>query len=268
VATELGRTEGREKERELTFCSLASVSFRSFVPSCASGQKLYSKQTVYDAHLKSKKHEKATARLTSSSSTPSTSTSTDPSAPPPTLSLSHLRHAKLRPAALLTHLTKSLLLSSNFRSLLSDTRANVERRSALTARERELELEEPAPEPALTVEEGGAEEEEDDEEKLYNPLKLPMGWDGKPIPFWLYKLHGLGVEYRCEICSDFAYMGRKNFERHFQVSFFSAGLSSLFENGLGGGGGSETRRLGLVRADPPFFLFRSLPNRSLVTPSE
>jgi len=39
-------------------------------------------------------------------------------------------------------------------------------------------------------------------------LKLPMGWDGKPIPYWLYKLHGLGVEYRCEICSDHVYMGR------------------------------------------------------------
>lgn len=30
-----------------------------------------------------------------------------------------------------------------------------------------------------------------DEEAIYNPLKLPMGWDGKPIPYWLYKLHGL-----------------------------------------------------------------------------
>lgn len=51
-------------------------------------------------------------------------------------------------------------------------------------------------------------EEEDEEGRIYNPLKLPMGWDGKPIPFWLFKLHGLGVEYKCEICSDFVYMGR------------------------------------------------------------
>lgn len=35
------------------------------------------------------------------------------------------------------------------------------------------------------------EEDEDEEEPIYNPLKLPMGWDGKPIPYWLYKLHGL-----------------------------------------------------------------------------
>lgn len=38
------------------------------------------------------------------------------------------------------------------------------------------------------VEEEGSDEEE---EYIYNPLKLPLGWDGKPIPYWLYKLHGL-----------------------------------------------------------------------------
>ena len=35
---------------------------------------------------------------------------------------------------------------------------------------------------------------------MYNPLKLPLGWDGKPIPYWLYKLHGLNLEFKCEIC--------------------------------------------------------------------
>ena len=42
----------------------------------------------------------------------------------------------------------------------------------------------------------------DDDEVLYNPLKLPLGWDGKPIPFWLYKLHGLNQEFKCEICGN------------------------------------------------------------------
>lgn len=57
----------------------------------------------------------------------------------------------------------------------------------------------------LMQEETQADTESDDEEQqIYNPLKLPMGWDGKPIPYWLYKLHGLGqvrflliVEARC-----------------------------------------------------------------------
>jgi hypothetical protein len=45
----------------------------------------------------------------------------------------------------------------------------------------------------LMQEETQADTESDDEEQqIYNPLKLPMGWDGKPIPYWLYKLHGLG----------------------------------------------------------------------------
>ena len=32
---------------------------------------------------------------------------------------------------------------------------------------------------------------EEEDEFVYNPLKLPLGYDGKPIPYWLYKLHGL-----------------------------------------------------------------------------
>ena len=51
---------------------------------------------------------------------------------------------------------------------------------------------------------------------VYNPLKLPLGWDGKPIPYWLYKLHGLNVEFKCEICGNFSYWGRRAYERHFR----------------------------------------------------
>uniref|UniRef100_A0A2P2KRP2 Splicing factor 3A subunit 3-like n=1 Tax=Rhizophora mucronata TaxID=61149 RepID=A0A2P2KRP2_RHIMU len=64
------------------------------------------------------------------------------------------------------------------------TKENVVKKQALTYDEMEAEREE---------EEMQAESESDDEEQqIYNPLKLPMGWDGKPIPYWLYKLHGLG----------------------------------------------------------------------------
>jgi splicing factor 3A subunit 3 len=50
---------------------------------------------------------------------------------------------------------------------------------------------------------GPADEDEDEEEYVYNPLKLPLGWDGKPIPYWLYKLHGLNQEFKCEICGNY-----------------------------------------------------------------
>ncbi len=72
---------------------------------------------------------------------------------------------------------------------------------------------------------GGEEGEEDDDEDedgpIYNPLNLPLGYDGKPIPYWLYKLHGLSVEYKCEICGNYSYWGRRNFDRHFQVFILS-----------------------------------------------
>lgn len=74
--------------------------------------------------------------------------------------------------------------------------------------------------------------EEDDntgpgDDFIYNPLKLPLGWDGKPIPFWLYKLHGLGQEYPCEICGNMVYTGRKNFEKHFGEPTHIHGLKCL-----------------------------------------
>jgi hypothetical protein len=49
------------------------------------------------------------------------------------------------------------------------------------------------------------EDSDSEDEFLYNPLKLPLGWDGKPIPYWLYKLHGLNLEFKCEICGACAH---------------------------------------------------------------
>merc|ERR1712194_59493 len=72
------------------------------------------------------------------------------------------------------------------------------------------------------------EEMQDDEDRpIYNPLNLPLGWDGKPIPFWLYKLHGLGIEYKCEICGNYSYWGRRAFERHFSEWRHAFGMRCL-----------------------------------------
>jgi splicing factor 3A subunit 3 len=75
-----------------------------------------------------------------------------------------------------------------------------------------------------------AEEEEKDgpsNDFISNPLKLPLRWDGKRIPFWLYKLHGLGHEYTCEICGNLVYTGRKNFEKDFGETTHIHGLKCL-----------------------------------------
>lgn len=53
-------------------------------------------------------------------------------------------------------------------------------------------------------------ESEDEEQAIYNPLKLPMGWDGKPIPYWLYKLHGLG-----QVGPVFSYQGVLNVSSYY-----------------------------------------------------
>jgi splicing factor 3A subunit 3 len=70
----------------------------------------------------------------------------------------------------------------------------------------QAEQEEAAEEAAAAAADGEGSDEEDD--FVYNPLKLPLGWDGKPIPYWLYKLHGLNQEFKCEICGNFSYWGR------------------------------------------------------------
>ncbi|EEF48955.1 splicing factor 3a, putative [Ricinus communis] len=99
------------------------------------------------------------------------------------------------------------------------TKENIVKKQALTYDEMEAEREE---------EETQADTESDDEEQqIYNPLKLPMGWDGKPIPYWLYKLHGLGQEFKCEICGNYSYWGRRAFERHFKEWRHQHGMRCL-----------------------------------------
>lgn len=70
---------------------------------------------------------------------------------------------------------------------------------------------------------------EESHKKNYEPkqLALPLGWDGKPIPVWVYKLHGLGVQYKCEICGNNSYWGRRAFEKHFTEWRHTFGMRSL-----------------------------------------
>ncbi|KAL4680771.1 hypothetical protein H8959_022712 [Pygathrix nigripes] len=54
-----------------------------------------------------------------------------------------------------------------------------------------------------------SESEDEKNEITYNPKNLPLGWDGKPVPYWLYKFHGLNINYNCEICGNYTYQGPK-----------------------------------------------------------
>lgn len=98
------------------------------------------------------------------------------------------------------------------------TKENVQRKQARTAGEREESDEE--------VEDSDSEEDEESD-VIYNPKNLPLGWDGKPIPYWLYKLHGLNISYVCEICGNAQYKGPKAFQKHFAEWRHAHGMRCL-----------------------------------------
>lgn len=177
---------------------------------CAACQKQFTKQTVYDAHLTAKKHIKAQKKLEEAGGAAATGSDN---------AVVGAKDDKRKAIAWKERLvSKYAEALSDFRE---ETKSNVERKQALTDKERSLEQEQEK------IEFVDQDSDDDDEEKIYNPLKLPLGWDGKPIPYWLYKLHGLGVEYPCEICGNYVYMGRKAFDKHFQEWRHAQGMRSL-----------------------------------------
>ncbi|KAI0201158.1 hypothetical protein F4808DRAFT_128901 [Astrocystis sublimbata] len=120
-------------------------------------------------------------------------------------------------------------LASAMSTERSDTRVNVERKQGMTEKERQNDIDNIFSASMSAAQQPEAEDgdDDDDDEKIYNPLKLPLAWDGKPIPFWLYKLHGLGVEFACEVCGNFVYMGRRAFDKHFNEARHIHGLKCL-----------------------------------------
>ena len=112
--------------------------------------------------------------------------------------------------------------------IVTATRKHSEKQQSRTAEEKEAEIveEEFGLLPDVPLE-GVEEDKDEDEAPVYNPLNIPLGWDGKPIPYWLYKLHGLGVEYKCEICGNQSYWGRRAFDLHFQEWKHAHGMRCL-----------------------------------------
>lgn len=100
------------------------------------------------------------------------------------------------------------------------TRDNVQRKQARTGGEQDDD-DEAMNEPQSDDSDG------EDNDIPYNPKNLPLGWDGKPIPYWLYKLHGLNISYTCEICGNFTYRGPKVFQRHFAEWRHAHGMRCL-----------------------------------------
>jgi len=99
-----------------------------------------------------------------------------------------------------------------FEDVIEATKRHVEQKQIRTWEELEKERTETQEAEAIL---NAEESESDEEEAPYNPKNVPLGWDGKPIPYWMYRLHGLSHEYTCEICGNQSYRGRRAFERHF-----------------------------------------------------
>ncbi|KAF2726698.1 hypothetical protein EJ04DRAFT_480157 [Polyplosphaeria fusca] len=178
---------------------------------CTACQKQFANESVYESHLAGKKHKRAAEAAKQGA----VATSNGPSA--------SIDRFKERAIAEREFRIKKLAAAMSTER--ADTKVNVERKQGMTERERQQELE-------MLYNENPEENKDDghvsdSEDKIYNPLKLPLAWDGKPIPFWLYKLHGLGVEFPCEICGNYTYMGRRAFEKHFNEARHIWGLKAL-----------------------------------------
>ncbi|KAJ1966011.1 Pre-mRNA-splicing factor sap61 [Dipsacomyces acuminosporus] len=180
---------------------------------CAACKRQFEKETTFNAHISSRKHKKTVARLESERGGIDSA-----AAEKARRQEIEQKDAKEKDVARIESLVRTY--AQVLADKIHDTRANVERRQALTEEERNQEIEDDE----LEV----AEENDDDkDEQIYNPLNLPLGWDGKPIPYWLYKLHGLGVKYVCEICGNATYRGRKAYEKHFQEARHATNMRRL-----------------------------------------
>jgi len=159
---------------------------------CFDCKKNFAKATSFNSHLKGKKHKKAAAA----------------NAP--------IDKEIFQAEYLLQRLGELL------RDQIDATKIHVETKLARRYEDIEADLDDETP-----ME--GSDSETDDEEEMTRRCitNYPVGWDGKPIPYWLYKLHGLGIEYKCEICGNTPYLGRRAFERHFQEWRHAYGMRCL-----------------------------------------
>jgi len=187
---------------------------------CADCEKDFKNENVYKAHLTGKKHIRAAELRAQRQAETGADAAGASSRGTSTL--------RLKERAIAEREYRVKRLAAAMSQERSDTRVNIERKQGMTERERQMELDALfADTSSAAPQEGDSGSESDGEDKIYNPLKLPLAWDGKPIPFWLYKLHGLGVEFKCEICGNYVYMGRRAFDKHFNEARHIYGLKCL-----------------------------------------
>ena len=220
----LKEIEIRHQDEELKLLNNLSTTGSLF---CAPCDKLFTNSSVFEAHFKGKKHLKSVETFSEEGKgkeKKDQSGALEKLIEKGRLELKKKHSIEIKEAFVTFY-------GEILKEVKDSTRGNVERKQALTSEER-IEAENDSEE---EEEEGNGEGVEStdmdnnssDSGKIYNPLKLPLDWDGKPIPFWLWKLHGLGVPFECEICGNYVYMGRRAFDQHFYEWRHNHGMKCL-----------------------------------------
>jgi splicing factor 3A subunit 3 len=155
---------------------------------CKECNRLFNNPTVFNHHFNGKKHKSAVARYMK------------------TMKPIWYLENKINRVA-------DLLLDT-----IEDTKASIEKKQGRNVYEMEIEVE-----PDVDV----SSDTSSEEEVRMTKANYPIGWDGNPIPYWLYKLHGLGVEFKCEICGNTSYWGKRAYDKHFQEWRHAHGMKCL-----------------------------------------
>ncbi|EFA77856.1 C2H2-type zinc finger-containing protein [Heterostelium album PN500] len=174
---------------------------------CKACKKLFASENVYNGHLKGKKHIKLEELLQKSQSENGGLV----------IDMVAFNHKSRKPTSLLEYQISKLgeLLDDQ----VQETKESVIKKQSRSIKEIEDDMN--------TIENEIDDIEIDDEPIKLRIANYPVDWSGKPIPYWVYKFHELGVEYKCEICGNQSYWGRKAYEKHFQEPRHSYGMSCI-----------------------------------------
>lgn len=185
-----------------------ATEFSSEAPSeedplyCELCDKRFAKELVFTAHLTGKKHKKNAQR--SSENGPVSSS--------------------------LFEEFKARKLCEALAETLANTITNVDRQTALTEREKQIEgigLADDDSEDTVVQSTSGSDDSSDSDREESAFANMPLGADGTPIPPWLYKLQGLHRSYDCEVCGNISYKGRVAYNKHFGGAKHVQGLKLL-----------------------------------------
>ncbi|TMW57775.1 hypothetical protein Poli38472_014378 [Pythium oligandrum] len=190
---------------------------------CKACDKQFTSEGVYNSHLSGKRHKKAVAAASEAGASASTNNSNNANGSTTSSKDVDTLHQSIAFDEVLIRRMYELLTE-----VIHGTISYLEVKQTRTHEELQAEIAEEEEGAFSDVDVENMDQDMDDEDQpIYNPLNLPLGWDGKPIPYWLYKLHGLGVEYKCEICGNHSYWGRREFDRHFQQWRHAHGMRCL-----------------------------------------